>query len=275
MDRFDKWLKANPDGVEHEASPVVVNASQAQANAARFQEEERLRNKSREQQQRAAEEAALWREQREDINRRVDAETRQRKKDAAVAAAHRASTPGNYGSQHTVVVMPSRHQQQQDEFRRREEEINRKRTEERRKLELDYISQRQLAADDAAKSIRQNIPVTVTTAGIPIGPLYPQSTTTPTRYAGSPTVHHPPIFSPMPYAPSYPRTPTYAEGPSVMPLESPNGYEGDSTDSESINYDSQRRIAARQRHPVVSHRAPIARYVIRPPLPISPRLNYL
>ncbi|EAU83758.2 hypothetical protein CC1G_07493 [Coprinopsis cinerea okayama7 len=286
VDRFDKWLKAHPDGLDHDQTPEPPKSAalqqddaraqaqaqaQAQANAARFQEEERMRASQRDQQRRVQEEAALWRQQREEIIRRGDAETKERQKAAAVAAARQAANPGSYGSQHTAVVhIPPppaavRHQQQQDEFRRREEEINRR----KRRQEQDAIAQRQQAADDAARAMRQTIPTAVTPAGVPVAPLYPQTTPTPNSarsYQNYPVSHPSSVVPPAPYsAPAYSTTPSHSEGPSIMPLENPLRYEGDSTDSESVHHDFHRRIS-KQRHHTASPRAPVPNSAAIPPI---------
>ncbi|TFK28275.1 hypothetical protein FA15DRAFT_665497 [Coprinopsis marcescibilis] len=314
VDRFDKWLKAHPDGVDNDKTPEAKNVHlpqddprvQALANATRLQEEDKIRARHREQQRRAAEEAALWRQQREESSRR-DAEAKERKRDVAVAAARRAANPNpnGYGSQHTVVMVEpgasnypqepgtslhsgaslhsrepgaSLHQQQQDEFKRREEEIMNRRLEQKRK-EQDDIAARQYAADDAVRALRQDMgSLSLGSAGAS-QPYVPNiATPTSARYHQpyTPTTHSS-FASPTPHTPiSYPSL----EGPVIMPLENPLGYEGDSTDSESVqrHHEFHRRATRSPRQH--NNRAPVPMASVVPPItttsppPQQQRIDY-
>lgn len=260
VDRFDKWLQANPDGLERETAaaanpapaqqqdnrqPPQVQVQQRQhVSPVRRRDADAWQAHEREQQRIAAEEAALWKQQREEAARRREVDEWDRQQNnVAVTAARRAADPGHHhGSQHTVVVLPSdpaRPHYPLDESRRREDDNHRRRVEGKRSQDHESIAQRQYAADTAALALRQGIPTAVTPAGVPVGPMFPQATPSSIQYPSFATPSHSAsIASPTPYVPpSYPTTPVNSGrpmGPGRMPLESPRPYESDSgTDSGS------------------------------------------
>jgi STAM-binding protein len=197
-----------------------------------------------------------------------------RRKDAAVAAAKAAAghsqsvgtdytfsrTP-NGGHAQTSAPDPRRQQddhtrhqrQQQEEMRQREEEITRKRQEKRRQ-EQDGIARRQYEADEAAQAVRHNI--AVNNSGLTVDNTPSSLSSTPSMSYSTSTANS--SLASTPSSSFYATTPTQAaftpglqapmavisrppsfigqfdEAPSMMPLESPTRYEGDSTDSESV-----------------------------------------
>ncbi|KDR66414.1 hypothetical protein GALMADRAFT_1148554 [Galerina marginata CBS 339.88] len=183
VDRYEKWLQRHgADVLDQERTPnartqkIANDEARAQAQREQFQEEER----TREQQRMAAEEAAKWKQQRQQMFARDEAE-KARRKEAAQAAARQAANAPNYtfartpmqnnalGSQSTVVLADGRppdeiarqqqYQQQQEQMRLREEEITRRQAEQKRKLEggPEGIARRQQEAEDAARAARQNL----------------------------------------------------------------------------------------------------------------------
>lgn len=211
------------------------NAARAQAQRDLFEAEERARQMARDQ-RRIDDELDMWKRQRAEGEAR-DLADRARRKEAATAAALKAAnqprlppapdytfsrTPmqnSGYGSQSTVILSdPS----QQEEMRQREEEIRKRQAEAKRRQEQEGIARRQQEADEAARMARQ----VATTPGS----LYPR----PIEYPNVRT----PDRHPDPYRPL------------MMPLESP-GYEGESTDSESLHHFR----LGKQR--VVDHRTPV------------------
>ncbi|KAF9462259.1 hypothetical protein BDZ94DRAFT_1261890 [Collybia nuda] len=172
------------------------------------------------------------------------------------------SRPPNGGRSRTPVADTRRQQdgydryqqqQQQEEMRQREEEIMRKR-EQKRRQEQDGIARRQQEADEAARAVRHNIAVNNTGLSVEHTPSSLSSTpsmsystssassslastpsssfyaTTPTQAAYAPGLQAPTAQKSRP--PSF--VGQLDEVPSIMPLESPTRYEGDSTDSESV-----------------------------------------
>ena len=158
--------------------------------------------------------------------------------------------------QHQQQQELTRHQQQQEEFRRREEEIVKKR-EQKRREEQHGIVQRQQEAEQEARAVRQTI--AANNSGIPAAPptastssiTYPTSTPASSSASTSSSSFY---QIPTPTQASYTdlRAPQAVRSrppslsfmgsddlpvPSVtpLPLESPARYEGDSTDSESLN----------------------------------------
>ncbi|KAF4576218.1 hypothetical protein EYR40_000457 [Pleurotus pulmonarius] len=175
-----------------------------------------------------------------------------------------------------------KHQQQQEEMRRRREEIAR-RHDERRREQQAGIAQRQFEAESAARAARQDLtghspvplsaaasapsvlattpsiyyPSTTPSANMPT-PASTSSFSTPAKIQ-YPSVSSAPGTLRAPSAsssrmPSFPEQFTASDGPTIMPLESPTKYEGDSTDSESLarNHDWRR---GKQRH-YDTHRTP-------------------
>ena len=145
-----------------------------------------------------------------------------------------------HGSQSTVVLMDGQGQgrgavdvsrnNQQEQMRQREEEIARKRREEQ-----EGIARRQYESEEAARAARQNLAAP--------NPPYPTNGTSPANpqptYSLFPT-HLGASSSTVPKSMFYPTAVQYPKlGPTAMPLESPH-YEGDSTDSESLNQDFRR-----------------------------------
>ena len=148
------------------------------------------------------------------------------------------SAPG-HGSQSTVVLMDgqgpgrghvdvSRNSQQE---RQREEEMTRR--EQKRREEQEGIARRQYESEEAARAARQNVAAP--------NPPYPPNgpATAPPTFSLFPT-HLGASSSSVPKSMFYPTAVQYPKlGPTAMPLESPH-YEGDSTDSESLNQDFRR-----------------------------------
>lgn len=176
-----------------------------------------------------------------------------------------------------------KHQQQQEEMRRRREEIARRHAEERRREQQAGIAQRQFEAESAARAARQDLnghsptplsaaasapsvlattpsiyyPSTTPSAAMPT-PASTSTFSTPAKIQ-YPSVSSAPGTLRAPSAsgsriPSFPDQFTASDGPTIMPLESPTKYEGDSTDSESLarNHDWRR---GKQRH-YDTHRTP-------------------
>jgi STAM-binding protein len=165
-------------------------------------------------------------------------------------------------------------QQQQEEFRRREEEIVRKR-EQKRREEQNGIAQRQQEAEQEARAVRQTIaannPVPATPSSVastssmtyststpasslastPSSSLYQTTTPTQAPYADlrAPRAvkSRPPSFLGPDDLPVPPVTP--------LPLESPTRYEGDSTDSESMNNHAN-EWRRRQKHAIDYSKTP-------------------
>ncbi|KAJ8496895.1 hypothetical protein ONZ45_g12270 [Pleurotus djamor] len=173
-----------------------------------------------------------------------------------------------------------RHQQEQDEMRRRQEEITRRRAEDRRREEQAGIAQRQYEAEAAARAARQGIPThnatpLAATASAPsvLGPsssFYPPNPPPPApsssfvsrppptsvQYPAMPStsssLHTPMATTSRP--PSFLEQFPTADAPLMMPLESPTKYEGDSTDSETLQRQHDWR-RGKQRH-IEAHRTP-------------------
>lgn len=198
------------------------------------------------------------------------------------------SRPPNGGRSRTPVPDPrqqqddySRHQQQQEEMRQREEEITRKREQKRRqeqRQEQDGIVRRQKEADEAARAVRHNITVNNTSLAVDHTPSSLSSTpsmsyststassslastpsssfyaTTPTQAAYTPGLQPPIAVKSRP--PSF--VGRFDDVPSIMPLESPTRYEGDSTDSESVTTNGTHdwRRAGKQKQLIENSRTP-------------------
>ncbi|KAF9484282.1 Mov34-domain-containing protein [Pholiota conissans] len=279
VDRYDKWLKKHPDGIDLEQTPNVRTqripaddaAYRAQQQRERFQEEERARNEVRVQQRAAAEEAAKWRQQRE-LNRAQDEAERARRKDAAAAAARKAASsmppppdytfsrpPNAYGSQSTVVIAEPtdnmrQQQQQQEQMRLREEEITRRQAEQKRKQEQEGIARRQKEADEAAQAVRlapAAYPTPSTSSSSPMFPNYTGGSTAVSTPSSS-FYQHAPITYPQVQPPQQ-----YQAVPMIMPLENPSRYDGESTDSESLHsFDIRRMHKPEHRTPSRTVRSP-------------------
>lgn len=212
------------------------------------------------------EELQRWKEQREEINRqREEEETSRssRQRDAVAAARHTAGRPEDRYTPHAPPSAPelqrlqeesnrqqqqqelSRHQQQQEEFRRREEEIVRRR-EQKRREEQHGIVQRQQEAEQEARAARQNI--AANHSSIPVAATPSSSASTPPSSTPSSSLYQIPTPTQVPYADLHAPRAVTSRPPSFMapddvpvppvtplPLENPARYEGDSTDSESLN----------------------------------------
>jgi len=163
--------------------------------------------------------------------------------DLTFSRPHLQNNPG-YGSQSTVVLMDGQgrgqveasRNHQQEQMRQREEEITR-RQEQKRRQEQEGIARRQQEAEEVARATRQNMAV---------GPSVPYpGPSTSSASAASPATslfptHASGSSSSIPKSMFYPSAVQYPTlGPTAMPLESPY-YEGDSTDSESLNRDFRR-----------------------------------
>ncbi|KAG5640781.1 hypothetical protein DXG03_007198 [Asterophora parasitica] len=125
----------------------------------------------------------------------------------------------------------ARHQRQQDEMRQRQEDILRRR--EAKRQEKDAIAQRQLEADDAARSVRQTI--AVNNPGVTVGPGTPTSYTASTSTSASSRT---PIQSSAGLStPINPRSrpPSFHEPPR-LPIESPGRFDGDIPGSAPVNH---------------------------------------
>ena len=125
---------------------------------------------------------------------------------------------------------------QQEQMRQREEEIARRHQEHKRRHEQEGIARRQHESEEAARAARQSL----------VAPRLPYP---PNNISPNSTGPHPASFYPTHLGPSSSTAPKpmfYSSavqyptlGPTAMPLESPH-YEGDSTDSESLNRDLPR-----------------------------------
>ncbi|KAF5373417.1 hypothetical protein D9615_009472 [Tricholomella constricta] len=203
------------------------------------------------------EEKQKWRELRaarareNGKDRMAAANAAEKKKDAAVAAAQRAA--GLSGNDERAA-----HQQQQEEMRQREEEIVRRR--ELKRQEKEGIANRQQEADEAARTVRQTI--AVNNPGVTVNPPTPVSYIASTSSSVTPASssalypNRTPIQSSAGlYTPANTRSrpPSFHEPPR-LPIESPAGYEGDSTDSESVRH--SRRHGGNQRQATESPRTP-------------------
>lgn len=155
-----------------------------------------------------------------------------------------------------------RHQQQQEEMRRREEEITRRRVEEKRRQEQEGIAKRQQEAENSARAVRHGItvntgstiPATSSASSLMPGPspssIYQPPTSSSLATTPSSSLYQTPSYPLTTSATSTLRAPTAVasrppsfldefsrsvDAPLIMPLENPTRYEGDSTDSETVN----------------------------------------
>ncbi|KAF5325163.1 hypothetical protein D9619_010076 [Psilocybe cf. subviscida] len=225
VDRYDKWLQKHPDGIDQERTPNARTQKIAQ------EAEEKARI-AEDQRRRAAEEAHMWKQQNE-LQRAQDEAELQRRASAAAAVRkapdYTFSRPPNaYGSQNTVVLSDGRpdsdairrQHEQQEQMRRREEEITRRQAEQKRRQEHDaHLRRKQQEAEEAARAALQS---------------YPQSAY-PENRRPSPAYHPTLIEYPsVPQSTANPYLNPYVP-PTLMPLENPTNFEGDSTDSESVH----------------------------------------
>jgi hypothetical protein len=247
-----------------DTTPNVRTQQLANDNAARAraQQESRIRDEEaararqlKEQERVAAEEASRWVQQRQKLEQEA------RRQEMVTSTPLKSPNPPKvlpqppdltfsrpnvqmpvpgHGSQSTVVLMDGQGQgrgpvdksrnNQQEQMRQREEEITRKRREEQ-----DGIARRQYESEEAARAARQNL----ASPNLPYSPNGTSPTNAQQPFSLFPT-HLGASSSTVPKSMFYPTAVQYPKlGPTAMPLESPH-YEGDSTDSESLNQDFRR-----------------------------------
>lgn len=263
VDRYEKWRqKQQEDGLDVDSTPnaqpqKTIVEEKSQSKTSRFQADQQSIRMMEEQ---AAAEADRWRQQRMEAEAR-DRAHQARRKEAAVHAAQKAvnrpklptapdltfsRTPmqnAGFGTQNTVVIRSpdetSRHRQHQEALRTREEDVRSQM--DKRRHEGDGIARRQREADEAARMARLNI----SNSGSSV--------------ASSAYYHYPPRIEYPMLQPNMRTSPNpipsdrqtgyldpYRAGPSMLPIESPSRYEGDSTDSESVyGHNFRRAISAK------------------------------
>jgi STAM-binding protein len=264
VDRYDKWWrKRQEDGLDLDRTPNAqpqrtLDEERPQSQPDRLHTEQQS-TRAREEQL-MAEELDKWKQQRKEVEARDHArdQAHEARRKAAVHAAQKAvnrpklppapdltfsRTPmqnAGYGTQNTVVISDgrpsdeaSRHRQHQEAMRTREDERARR----QRRQEEDGIARWQREADDAARMARLNISNSSSSAAVPSGSAH---------YQFPPRIEYPTLQPNMPNPNPPDRQGAYVDpyriGPSMLPIESPSRYEGDSTDSESVYRHNSRRV---------------------------------
>ena len=234
MDRYEKWRQAHPDGVDMDTTPNVRTQQLANENAARAraQQESRMRDEEaaraarqlKEQERQAAEEASRWVQQRQHLEQEA------RRQEMAAPPSLKSPLPPK--------VLP---QPPDLSFSRPIDNVH-------------GIARRQYESEEVARVTRQGLP----SPNLPYPPNSASSANSQQTFSLFPT-HLGASSSTVPKSMFYPTAVQYPKlGPTAMPLESPH-YEGDSTDSESLNQDFRRlrMDSDNQRSPL----KPVRKYV--------------